>query len=84
MFSVDTQTLYHTDEPSEAVYHSSTSRGPVFTNTLGIDGDTMSDKDIGCSTYRDNAYPVRPDSQGNDPLTGVKDTGKNSRNTFTV
>ena len=44
----------------------------------------MSDKDIGGSTYRDNAYPVRPDSQGNDPLTGVKDRGDYKYNRFTA
>ena len=83
MFSVDTQTVYHNHYPSEAVWHNSTD-GPWFTSTLGIEGDTMNDKDKGYSTYNNENYPVRPDSQGNDPLTGVKDTGNDNWNRFTL
>ena len=83
MFSVDTQTVYHNHYPSEAVWHNSTD-GPWFTGTLGIHGDTMSDKDIGGSTCHDDAYPVRPDGQGNCPLTGVIDRGEDEWNTFTA
>ena len=71
VFSVDTQTVYHTHKPSEAVYHYSY-KGPWFTGTLGIHGDIMSDKDIGWSTNNDKYYPVRRESQGNSPLTGLK------------
>ena len=44
----------------------------------------MSDKDIGGSTCHDDAYPVRPDGQGNCPLTGVIDRGEDEWNTFTA
>ena len=59
--------------------------GPWFTNTLEIYGDIITDKGTGYSTLNDEYYPVRPDSQGNDPLTGVKDKGKEEYyNNFTV
>ena len=35
VFSVDAQTIYHTHNPSQAVWHSS-SHGPWFSGTLGI------------------------------------------------
>ena len=45
----------------------------------------MNEEDKGRSTYNQYAYPVRPDAQGNDSLTGVKDNGlKNIYNKFTV
>ena len=59
--------------------------GPCFIGTLGIYGDIMNAKDKGCSTGNDDHYPVRPDEQGNCPLTGVKDNGKKNKwNDFTV
>ena len=83
MFSVDTQTVYHTHKPSPAVLHFST-YGPCFTYALEFTSDVMNGKDNGYSTRNDTYYPVRPDAQGNDPLTGVKDIGKNYYNRFTV
>lgn len=75
MFSIDLLTVYHTSTPSEAVYHSSTA-GPWFSCALGINGINLNDKEKGVSTNNDAIYPVEPDAQGNDLLSGVRDNGK--------
>ena len=83
MFSVDTQTVYHTHKPSQAVYHSSTD-GQWSTNTLDIYGGKINEEDSKRSTNNDEIYPVRPDEQGNDPLTGVKARNEKCWFRFTV